>query len=135
MENQMSIFDQPEKNAKVIPMRPRVVTPASRRSDPETSHLAAEQHTKSGKRNTNYWIVVLALGELYAMRQHGITAGELTQYINEQERSHFLEYHEVVRRLADAKEVDAWAGSKRQCSVRRNPAQQWYPKDSGPKAA
>ena len=137
METQMSIFDQPENTAKVVTLRPRVVTPAARLTDPDSSHEAAEQHTKSGKRNANYWIVVLALQQLYAIRGHGITAGELTQYINETEQSHFLDYHEVVRRLSDSKNVDTWVGSKRLCSVRRSniPVQQWYPMDSKPRAA
>ena len=42
MSAQLALFDQPSHRI--------IATPAARRTDPESSHLAAEQHTRSGRR-------------------------------------------------------------------------------------
>jgi len=42
MNAQLTLFDQPSHRI--------IATPAARRTDPESSHRVAEQHTRSGRR-------------------------------------------------------------------------------------
>ena len=77
--------------AFAIPERVRrIQTPAARRSDPDTSHEAAEHVTRSGARQRHIEIVIAAV------RAHpGLTSLELADVCG-------LERHEVARRTADA---------------------------------
>lgn len=68
----------------------RVETPAARSTDDLSSHLAAEEVTRSGARQRHLEIVAAAV------RKHpGMTSAELTVVCG-------LERHETARRLPDA---------------------------------
>ena len=88
---------------------------ATRNSHPETSRIAEDKITKSGKRQRHCWII------LNALREHnGSTSAELAQYISltkEQthKRMHDLVENEYIRRAG-----------KRICSVKGTPCCSWW---------
>ncbi|HEY4292083.1 winged helix-turn-helix domain-containing protein [Luteibacter sp.] len=96
---------------------PRVVeTPAARATDPVTSHIAAAEHTASGKRGTNVAVVI------DLVRAHpGHTSAELARYTE-------LTRHEVARRLPEAETASAVKkGEKRRCAANGTLAMTWWP--------
>ena len=115
--NQLTIFD--------------VQTPAARSIDPETSHIAAEKHTKSGKRYAHKALVLKTLRREYMRYGRGFTGGELTELINRSGNS--MDHTEVVRRLSDMTSSEAQClmedgkAVKRRCRVRGSMARVWVP--------
>jgi hypothetical protein len=98
--------------------RPRriVDTPAARTTDPDTSHIAAAEHTASGKRGTNVAHVI------DLVRLHpGCTSAELARYTS-------LTRHECARRLPEAETAGAIRkGEKRRCAQNGSLAVTWWP--------
>lgn len=93
-----------------------VDTPAARATDPETSHIAAEQHTASGQRGSN----VAAVIDL-VRASPGRTSAELARHSR-------LTRHEVARRLPEAETAGAvYKGAKRRCEVNGSLAMTWWP--------
>jgi len=89
---------------------------AARVSDPVTSHLAAAEHTDSGKRGRHIGIVIDAVH-----RHPGRTSAELAPLCG-------LERHEVARRTADAERVGAIRkGEIRLCNTSGRSAVTWWP--------
>lgn len=97
----------------------RVETPAARSTDDDTSHIAADKHTASGKRHTNLQAVV------DVVRVHpGMTSAELSKWINLGKDT----YHEVARRLPEAVTAGAvLKGYRRHCLVNGSLAMTWWP--------
>lgn len=92
------------------------LSPAARVSDPVTSHLAADDHTASGKRGRHIGIVIDAVH-----RHPGKTSAELSPLCG-------LERHEVARRTADAQECGAIRkGAIRRCNTSGRSAVTWWP--------
>lgn len=96
--------------------RVNVQTPATRCTDPVTSHMAAEALTKSGRRNEQQEIVLAAVE-----RYPGRTAREL-------ERDSGLDYYVIMRRINEVVFAKcAKAGKRRRCAVSGNYATEWWP--------
>jgi len=94
-----------------------VETPAARATDPVTSHIAAAEHTASGKRGSN----VAAVIDLVRAAP-GHTSAELSRH------SRDLTRHEVARRLPEAETAGAvFKGAKRRCEVNGSLAMTWWP--------
>lgn len=96
-------------------------TPAvarARRDDPETSHLAAEQITNSGKVAEHHRIIAALV------RKHpGLTTGELSEKTTE------LSHEQIWRRMSELEELNAVIhGAKRLCKVRKTLCRPWFPK-------
>lgn len=90
-------------------------TPAARITDPITSHLAAEEHTASGKRGKHVGLVIDAV-----RRWPGRTSAELAPLCG-------LERHEVARRTADAEKSGAIRkGEIRRCNTSGRSAVTWW---------
>ena len=68
-----------------------MTTPISRTTDPGTSHLAAEEVTKSGRRESHVAKVMAVV-----RKEPGLVAHEIAPRAG-------LDYIEAVRRLSDAK--------------------------------
>lgn len=66
-------------------------TPVSRATDPGTSHIAAEEVTRSGRRDSHVAMVMAVVRET-----PGLVAHEIAPLVG-------LDYIECVRRLSDAK--------------------------------
>lgn len=90
-------------------------TPRSRRSDPETSHQAAEQIRRSGELGRQQ------LAVLEAVRAHpGKTAVELARLAG-------LDRYAVSRRLPELQPVHVRRGPPRECTVNHRPQSTWFP--------
>jgi len=90
-------------------------SPTTRVSHPETSHIAEEKITKTGRRARHCWIILNAL-----RRHNGSTSAELAQFTpltKEQchKRMHDLVENEYIRR-----------GKKRICSVKGTLCCTWW---------
>lgn len=96
-----------------------IQTPAARRHDPETSHLAAAEVTRSGKRQTHIRMLAELL-EVYA----GHTSAELAFMVADKHPE--LNRHEVARRLADGKGVVFIQGPKKMCSATHRMCMTWF---------
>jgi CRP-like cAMP-binding protein len=97
------------------PLR-KIETPAARATDPDTSHIAAAEHTASGKRGTIFAIVVVLV-----RARPGHTSAELARYTD-------LTRHEVARRLPEGETAGAIRkGEKRRCAVNGTLAMTWWP--------
>lgn len=93
----------------------RVETPAARRTDPVTSHLAAEQHTASGKRAAQQVLTVAAVRAF-----PGRTSFELAMATNH-------DRYMLARRLPEV--VCAGLvrkGDPKRCSVTGKTALTWW---------
>lgn len=92
------------------------LSPAARTTDPVSSHLAAAEHTDSGKRGRHIGIVI------DAVRLHpGKTSAELAPICG-------LERHEVARRTSDAERCGAIRkGAIRRCNTSGRSAVTWWP--------
>jgi hypothetical protein len=100
---------------RVPPVR-RIETPAARANDPVSSHLAAEQITSTGKRQTQLERIIAAI---YA--HPGCTAGELTQYTG-------LTHVQIDRRTGDMRMSGRVVfGPIRQCRVLGSQMQTLWP--------
>lgn len=88
----------------------------ARRTDPETSHLAAQKIEKTGTAQSNRERCLESI-----RRRPGQTAAEVARDVA-------LERHEPSRRLPELREV--WlvkCGPKRRCDVTGNPSLTWWP--------
>lgn len=91
-------------------------TPRARRSDPATSHIAAERMRESGALGKQTAAVLEAV-----RRWPGSTAVEIAQRAE-------IDRHAVSRRLPElAKLVQIRRGPPRACSVNGNPQTTWFP--------
>lgn len=91
-------------------------SPASRNTDPVTSHLAEQEVTKTGKRQTQAEIV------LEAVRNYpGRTSFELTQYCP-------LNRYQIARRTADLETLGKIRKGPEVLRMRKTPEVTWYPK-------
>ncbi len=91
-------------------------TPAARNTDPETSHLAAEENTLSGRRAVQQHAVLAAV-----MAHPGLTSRELAQAAG-------MDRYVAGRRLPEleaAKRVRK--GEARECRVSKRRAVTWWP--------
>ena len=95
---------------------PIIATPAARATDPESSHLAAEEITASGKRQEQIGLAITAV------RDHpGNTSMELSELTG-------LDRYMLARRLPDAETAGAIRrGEQRVCQVSNRRALTWYP--------
>ena len=94
-------------------IRPR--SPASRLTDPATSHEVEEHVNASGIRDGQARVVFEAL-----RRHEGATAAELARAMG-------LDRHAVARRLPDLEKLNlARKGESRRCRVTRKNAITWY---------
>lgn len=101
------------------PFLRRVVTPAARATDDLPSHLAADKHTASGKRQTN----IQKVADL-VRRMPGCTSWELAGFIDLGRDT----YHEIARRMPDAVTAGAVRkGDCRPCGVTGNQSTTWWP--------
>lgn len=94
------------------------VVARARKSDPETSKLAAEQIESSKKAEAHRNIIVSLV------RQYpGSTTGELSVHTPE------LTHPQIWRRMAELEEMNLVIhGDKRLCKVNRTLCRPWYPK-------
>lgn len=101
--------------ANVVPMR-RVETPAARATDPVTSHLAADAHTRSGTRARQQEQAADAVA-----RYPGHTSQELAQLTG-------LDRYMLARRLPECVTAGAvFKGTNQRCSVSGRLAMTWWP--------
>lgn len=98
-------------------------TPRARRTDPETSHLAAERIKATG-----------ALGEQQRLvldlvkRFPGCTSAELAKFHACQTGADFGQWRfRVARRLPELAPVHIRRGKPRECRINGTPAGTWYP--------
>jgi len=95
---------------------PDIQTPAARNSDPETSHLAAEEITKSGKRKAQQQKVLNAVKKF-----PNRTSAEIAN------RSK-LDRYAVARRLPELATAGlVKRGNARQCRINHRQAIVWSP--------
>lgn len=108
MNAQLDLFAQP---------RPRAVaTPAARRTDPESSHQAAEIHTLSGKRAHQQDQAAAAVRQF-----PGRTSFELAM------RTH-LDRYMLARRLPECEVAGrVRRGNQRTCGITGRMAMEWLP--------
>lgn len=92
-----------------------VDTPRSRRSDPETSHLAAERIKSSGKLGCQQAAVLAAVREW-----PGMTAVELAHLAK-------MDRYAVSRRTAELAGVKIRRGPARACTVNGSQMATWHP--------
>lgn len=97
----------------------RVETPAAKRTDPETSHLAAEQHTRSGRRGQQQSQAIAAVRAF-----PGCTSFELAM---KSEQCRF----QLARRLPECETAGAVRrGDPKPCPVTGKQALTWWPANS-----
>lgn len=93
-----------------------IQTPNSKRNDPETSHLAGEKITKTGKRKKQM-LEVAALVRKYI----GYTSAELAEAVEEDRAK-------IARRLPDARTANLVVnGNARVCTITGSKSLTWYP--------
>ena len=80
----------------------------ARTTDPESSHLASEQVTRSGRRQQRIATLVT-----FVRKHPGLTSREISLALNQPD----LDRVEVARRLADAKGVQLKQGPLRSCTA------------------
>lgn len=100
-------------------MSPKFDYPATRTTDPESSHIAEERVTLTGIRGRQAVRVFLCL-----RRHDGSTAGELGQYLD---NNSYRGRQIAGRRLNDLK-IAGWvsSGKMRHCNVCNQKCQTWY---------
>lgn len=110
---------------------PNIETPAARNSDSISSHIAADEITKSGKRHAQKIMIVKILEGLYRQefisREQGITSMELSVRAG-------LDRYIVARRLPDAALMgEVTKGDKdhsRLCIISKRQAMEWWPSEA-----
>jgi hypothetical protein len=99
-------MDQQHFNFGRVPDIRRIETPVSRANDPESSHIAADTITSSGRRQTQIEIIIEAV---YA--HPGCTAGELSRHTG-------LTHVQIDRRTGDLRATGrVHFGAIRACRV------------------
>ena len=91
-------------------------TPRSRRSDPETSHQAADAIRRSGALGRQQRLVLEAV-----KANPGKTAVELARIAG-------LDRYAVSRRLPELQPVHVRRGPPRDCSINGRPQSTWWPR-------
>lgn len=100
----------------ILPKGPPVATPAARKTDPETSHLAAEEITASGRRAHQQDQAVWAVA-----KHHGCASAELAA------ETGFCRFM-LARRLPEAAIAGrVYRGGARKCRVTGRMAMTWWP--------
>lgn len=112
--------------------QPLVDTPRARTTDPETSHIAGDSVAQGGKLRARQVICKMAVNAW-----PGCTATELADRldgVSVPDRRGVLcprpagwWRYETSRRLAELKNVHAWAGPKRRCSINGTLQVTWWP--------
>lgn len=98
-----------------VPMA-RISTPASHRNDADTSYIAEERITRSGKRHTHQQLIAQCIARL-----PGLTCAEIAGHTG-------LEYIEVNRRISEVCTAGrAHRGPKRSCPIRGSDCSTWWP--------
>ena len=102
-----------------------IQTPAARNTDPETSHMAIEAITKSGKRmiDQEKVIEVMAIAELNG----GIpmTGGEIAKKLTDRHPGEKWDNTKAIKRLCDLKGVNVNQLDKRKCGVLGSMCMTW----------
>jgi len=92
--------------------------PAARRTDPTTSHLAAAEHERTGRRSGNTQRVAEVVASF-----PGLTAIELHDLGRTE-----MDRHEWSRRLPDAERLGlVRRGRARECRVSGHQSMTWWP--------
>lgn len=89
-------------------------TPASRRTDPETSALAEEEINASGSRKSQQELVFRLVDQ-----RPGHTAQELAQHTH-------LDRYQIQKRLSEMTGLKIRRGDAKKCSVTDRKASTWY---------
>lgn len=97
-----------------------IQTPAARNTDPKSSHLAAAEMNKTGKRQTH----INQLAQV-VVANPGKTSAELA-FIVADAHPH-LTRHEVARRLPDGEGQVFFKGESRKCSQTNRLCITWWP--------
>jgi hypothetical protein len=103
-------------------MQTNIQTQAARNSDPITSHMAADDVTLSGKRQSHIRI----LSEIVA-NNPGMTSAEIAFMVSDKYPD--LNRHEVARRLADGKGTTLRQGVSRKCRRANRMCITWWPSE------
>ena len=93
----------------------RIETPASRSTDPTTSHIAEAQHTASGKRHSHHAII-----SLHVKVCPGRTAAEMGVLTG-------LGQITCARRLPELDGITVRRGARRKCAEKGTMMQTWFP--------
>jgi hypothetical protein len=104
-------------------MQTNIQTQAARNSDPITSHMAANDVTTSGKRQTH----IRMLSEIVT-RNPDMTSAEIAFMVADKHPE--LTRHEVARRLADCKGTTLRQGASRKCKQSNRMCITWFPMES-----
>lgn len=97
--------------------------PISHECDPTSSHVAAEQHTGSGRRNRNAQLVL----DLVWLCGGGLTCCEMWDRASLDTREQLKEMQEIRRRCSDMLGVHVKQGPARKCSIKGTKQVVWYP--------
>ncbi|MCH2040306.1 MAG: hypothetical protein MK185_06695 [Saccharospirillaceae bacterium] len=100
-----------------------IQTPAARATDPKSSHIAAAEMNKTGKRQTH----IKQLAEVVASNP-GKTSAELA-FIVADAHPH-LTRHEVARRLPDGEGQVFTRGEARKCTQTNRLCITWWPTEA-----
>jgi hypothetical protein len=112
-------MNQQAFNFGAAPSVRRIETQISRANDPESSHLAAESITSTGKRQSHLEIIIAAV---YA--HPGCTAGELMRYTG-------LTHVQIDRRTGDLRVSGrVQFGAIRACRAVGSPMQTLWPTEA-----
>jgi hypothetical protein len=90
-------------------------TPSARGTDPESSHLAAERITQSGKRSSQQDEAVRLVTSY-----PGHTAAELAEFSR-------LDRYQLSRRLPEIERIHVHKGSMRECRILGSQCVTWWP--------
>jgi hypothetical protein len=99
--------------------------PIAANADPESSHIAAERITVSGKREAHCDLVF----QLVCLHP-GLTACEIWSMATESQQIELGEMQRVRQRLSDMSEVRVMQGPQRKCKIRGTTQVVWFPKQS-----
>lgn len=105
--------------ARTTPAMPVVDTPASRATDPETSHIAEANHKASGKCALHRQMIADAVA-----RTPGMTGAQIAVATG-------IDYIEVMRRISEVCTAErAMEGPAVHCTIRQTRCSTWYPHPS-----
>lgn len=101
-----------------------LLNPIAANCDPATSHIAAEDQTRSGKRDRHAKIVLAMVRS-----NPGQTACELWELATAADRAELHEMQRVRQRLSDMNGVNVVQGPSKICTVRGTRQMTWFPID------
>ena len=93
-----------------------IQTPAARNTDPQSSHIAAENITNSGRR-----VGQQAQVALLVKRHPGLTSAELSR------KTEQLKREQIARRLPELEGVLIERGVPRKCGICKISCDTWWP--------